>query len=44
MRWFDSIIESMDTNLGKLVETVKNRGAWQVAVHGATKSQMGLSK
>ena len=44
MRWFDSIIESMDTNLGKLVETVENRGAWHAAVRAATKSQMGLSK
>ena len=44
MRWFDSVIESMDTNLVKLVEMVKNRGAWHAAVHGATKSQMELSK
>ena len=44
MRWFDSVIESMDRNLGKLVEMVKNRVAWHAAVHGATKSQMELSK
>ena len=27
MRWLDSIIDSMDMNLSKLWETVKDRGA-----------------
>ena len=27
MTWLDSIIESMDMNLSKLLETVKDRGA-----------------
>ena len=27
MRWLDSIINSMDMNLSKLPETVKDRGA-----------------
>ena len=31
------------TNLGKLWETVEDRGAWQAAVHGVTKSQTRLS-
>ena len=30
--------DSMDMNLSKLWETVKNRGAWHAAVHGVTKS------
>ena len=34
MRWLDSITDSMNMNLSKLWETVKDRGAWRVAVHG----------
>ena len=34
---------SMDRNLGKLGETVKDREAWHTAVHGVTKSQTRLS-
>ena len=43
MGWLDSIIDSMDINLRKLQETVKDREAWRAVVHGVTKSQTGLS-
>ena len=40
MRRLDSITDSTDTNLSKLQETVKDRGAWCAAVHGASKNRM----
>ena len=43
MKWLDSITDSMDMNLSKLQETVKDRGAWRAAVHGVTKSWTRLS-
>ena len=39
MRWLDSIADSVDMNLSKLQEIVKDRGAWRAAVHGVTKIQ-----
>ena len=39
MRWLDNIMHSMDMNLSKLQETVKDRGAWHATVHGVTKNQ-----
>ena len=43
MRCLDSTTESMDMNLSKLQEIVKDRGAWCAAVHGFTKSWTRLS-
>ena len=37
-RWFDSITDSMDMNVSKLREMMKDGGAWHAAVHGVTKS------
>ena len=38
MRQFDSIINSMDMNLSKLWEMVKDREAWSATVHGVAKN------
>ena len=39
----DGITESMDLNLGKLKEIVRDREAWAATVHGVTKSRTQLS-
>ena len=38
MGWLDGIINSMDMNLNKFCEVVKDREAWHAPVHGVTKS------
>ena len=43
MKLLDGITNSMDMNLSKLRETVKDREAWCPVVHGVTKNQTQLS-
>ena len=37
MRQLDGITDSIDMNLGKLQEMVRDRKAWHAAAHGVTK-------
>ena len=37
MRWLDGITHSVDMDLSKLQEIVKDRGVWCAAVHGIVK-------
>ena len=43
MRWLQGLIGWMDMNFNKFQEIVKNREAWNSAVHGVAKSQTWFS-
>ena len=42
MRWLDGITITMDMNLGKFGEMVRDREAWHAAGHGVTNSRTQL--
>ena len=42
MRWLDGITKTIDANLGKLQEMVRDREDWCAAVYGVTKNQTQL--
>jgi len=43
IKWLDSITDSMDMNLSKFWEIMKNREAWRASVPGVKKSRTQLS-
>ena len=43
MRWLDGFTDSMDVNIGKLQDAVKDGEAWRAVVHKVVKSRTRLS-
>ena len=43
MRQLESITDSMDVDLSKFQEIMKDRGAWPSAVHGVTRGRTRVS-
>ena len=43
MRWLDGFIDLIDISFSKIREIVKDREAWNAAVHGVAKSWTQLS-
>ena len=43
MRWLDNITNSLNMDLSKLQEIVKDKEAWHAVAHGVTKNQTQLS-
>ena len=43
MRWSDNITNSLNMDLSKLQEIVKDKEAWHAVAHGVTKNQTQLS-
>ena len=44
MRWSGNIINSIDMNLSKLWEIVKDKEDWHAAVHGAQRDRHDLTE
>ena len=44
MSWLDSVADSVDMNLSKPKEIVKDREVWRAVVHGIDKNQTQLSR
>ena len=42
MRWLDGIRDSMDMNMSKLWDMVRDWDSWSAAIHGVVKSQTQL--